>query len=115
MPDPAPTSAGNVLRLAAKRSPPLPPLPFSWLKSKTKSSFLGRSLKRSEARSERNNFCVRSGSLGDDGAAGGDGGGEEGVVFCLLSLRASKGAARVKEEARMAVITEDVKCMVIIG
>lgn len=49
MPEPVPTRAGKVLRLAATSSPPFPGLGCLVLKSKTKSSSLERIVKRSAA------------------------------------------------------------------
>ena len=61
IPAPVPTRAGNVLRLAAIKSPPLPPLPLSagFPKSKTKSELEGRRAKRSTAVSARKSWAVR--------------------------------------------------------
>ena len=59
---------------------------------------------------------MRRGSLGVAGAAGAVvGAGEEVDVVGLWLSRASRGAARVKEVARMAAMVADVNCMVIIG
>ena len=54
--------------------------------------------------------------MGVAGAAGAVvGAGEEVDVVGLWLSRASRGAARVKEVARMAAMVADVNCMVIIG
>lgn len=59
---------------------------------------------------------MRRGSLGAAGAAGADVGiEEEVVVLCLWLSRASRGAAKAKEDARATAMMEDVNRMVTIG
>lgn len=59
MPEPVPTKAGKVLRLAAISSPPLPGLAWGVLKSKTNCLSSGRRAKRSTAVSARKSLAVR--------------------------------------------------------
>ncbi len=61
IPEPVPTRAGNVLRFAAMRSPPLPPLPLraGFPKSNTNWLSLGSRAKRSTAVSARKSCWVR--------------------------------------------------------
>jgi len=70
MPDPVPTRAGKVMRLAAMRSPPFPPLSFNagLLKANLNCSSFGRRVNRSAAVSARNSCWVRLGPVDASGA-----------------------------------------------
>ena len=115
MPEPVPTSAGKVLRLAAMRSPPLPPLPFSAGLPKSKTNWLsfGRRAKRSAAVSARKSCCVRERVEVEVEVVDVAGGGAVPVLPATVAFFVPygiDGAAR-EVEAKMAAAMRGVKSM----
>lgn len=87
IPEPVPTRAGKVLRLAAIRSPPFPPMPLLVGSSKGNLNWASwRRLNLSAAVSARNSFWVRRVSTGAGAGAADEAGG-------VAVLNGSVGAA----------------------